>query len=172
MQTLSERLLKRDTKYRLRKFAFAKAKAEFALNYELGKFYNIKEDFRNAQKCLDIAFKLDPDTAEVPAELGLTYEGLGNQNKKKNNLPAARAHYAEAKTAYEAAKKTLEDSGFKNALLAKNLDKKILETAAEIAAREAKPISDVYGSADYKREMVKVLTRNNIKVAIDRALAK
>ncbi len=52
----------------------------------------------------------------------------------------------------------------------KKIDKKILETAAEIAAGEAKPISDVYGSANYKREMVKILTKNNIKVTIDRAI--
>ena len=132
LYSYSDKLLKRDTKYRLNRFALAKAKSEFTLNYEMGRFYNITEDFKSAQKCLDIAFKLDPDTAEVPWELALAYEGLGDLDKKKNNLPAARAHYTEAKTTYEAAKKTLEASGFKNALLAKKLDEKITEMEAKI----------------------------------------
>jgi tetratricopeptide (TPR) repeat protein len=127
----SGKLLKKDNKYRFKRFALAKAKSELALNYEMGRFYNIAEDFKNAQKCLDIAFKLDPDTADISAELALAYEGLGNQNKKKNNLPAARAHYTEAKTSYETAKKTLEASGFKNDLLAKKLGKKIAEMEAK-----------------------------------------
>jgi len=132
LYSYSEKLLKRDTKYRLTRFALAKAKSEFALNYEMGRFHNITEDFKNAQKCLDIAFKLDPDTADVPAELALAYEGLGDLDKKKNNLPAARAHYTEAKTTYEAAKKTLEASGFKNAILADKLSKKIAEMDAKV----------------------------------------
>ncbi|MBW2987821.1 hypothetical protein KY336_04695 [Candidatus Woesearchaeota archaeon] len=132
LYSYSEKLLKRDTKYRLTRFALAKAKSEFALNYEMGRFHNITEDFKNAQKCLDIAFKLDPDTAEVPAELAFAYEGLGDLDKKKNNLPAARAHYTEAKKTYEAAKKTLEASGFKDNLLAKKLDQKIAEMDSKI----------------------------------------
>ena len=49
------------------------------------------------------------------------------------------------------------------------INDKLLDAAAASAAEEAKPISDVYGSANYKREMIKVLTKHNIKEAIRRA---
>ncbi|MFC1995300.1 FAD binding domain-containing protein [Chloroflexota bacterium] len=51
-------------------------------------------------------------------------------------------------------------------LIEKKVEDKLLDVAATMAAREAKPISDVYGTAEYKREMVKVLTRQNISEAI------
>jgi len=48
---------------------------------------------------------------------------------------------------------------------------KLMDTAATLAAKAGEPISDIYGSADYKREMIKVLTRHGIKEAIRRAQA-
>jgi CO/xanthine dehydrogenase FAD-binding subunit len=45
----------------------------------------------------------------------------------------------------------------------------LIEKAARLAAEEAQPISDVYGSADYKREMVKVATKRAVKEAFKRA---
>ena len=48
---------------------------------------------------------------------------------------------------------------------------KLLEAAATLAAKEAKPISDVYGPAEYKRETIEVLTRHSIREAIKRAQA-
>ncbi len=41
-----------------------------------------------------------------------------------------------------------------------------IEKAAQVASEEAKPISDIRASADYRREMVKVLTRRAIKQAL------
>lgn len=56
-------------------------------------------------------------------------------------------------------------------LIGEKVQDKLLETAATLAAKEACPISDIYGSEEYKREMVKVLTKYNIKEAIRRAQA-
>jgi len=51
-------------------------------------------------------------------------------------------------------------------IIGKTVDDKLFEAAAQAAAQEAKPISDVRGSADYRREMVKVFTRLAIREAI------
>ena len=48
------------------------------------------------------------------------------------------------------------------------IDEGLLETAAQTAMTEARPISDVRSSADYRREMVRVLTGR----ALQRALAQ
>jgi carbon-monoxide dehydrogenase medium subunit len=55
-------------------------------------------------------------------------------------------------------------------LLGKELNDKVIEEAAEIAASESKPMDDpLRGSAEYKRAMVKVLTKRALKVALNRA---
>jgi carbon-monoxide dehydrogenase medium subunit len=46
---------------------------------------------------------------------------------------------------------------------------KVLDEVVNIAATEARPISDAYGSMEYKREMVKVATRVVITKAIEQA---
>jgi carbon-monoxide dehydrogenase medium subunit len=48
-------------------------------------------------------------------------------------------------------------------LIGKAPTQKIIEHAAVQAAEEAVPISDMRGSANYRREMVKVLTRRTLK---------
>jgi carbon-monoxide dehydrogenase medium subunit len=54
-------------------------------------------------------------------------------------------------------------------LLGKELNDKVIEEAAEIAASESKPMDDpLRGSAEYKRAMVKVLTKRALKVALNR----
>ncbi|MCE2487128.1 MAG: xanthine dehydrogenase family protein subunit M [Desulfurellaceae bacterium] len=51
----------------------------------------------------------------------------------------------------------------------KPLDAATIAEAGELAARAARPISDVRGSAAYRRELVKVLTRRTLQTALDRA---
>jgi carbon-monoxide dehydrogenase medium subunit len=50
----------------------------------------------------------------------------------------------------------------------KPLDQANLTQAGELAARAAKPISDVRGSAAYRMELVKVLTRRTLQKALER----
>jgi carbon-monoxide dehydrogenase medium subunit len=50
--------------------------------------------------------------------------------------------------------------------------KKVLEEAASMAVKEASPVSDVYGSEDYKRAMVRVATKCALNDAISRAQLK
>lgn len=52
-------------------------------------------------------------------------------------------------------------------LVGRQLDQRTLEEAADKAAQEAQPISDVSASADYRREMVKVLTRRALEQVLN-----
>lgn len=47
------------------------------------------------------------------------------------------------------------------------IEEELIEKAAQAASEEAKPISDIRGSAEYRREMVKVLARRAIKQALE-----
>jgi CO/xanthine dehydrogenase FAD-binding subunit len=50
-------------------------------------------------------------------------------------------------------------------LAGKTVIPQMIEQAAEQAAAEAKPISDLRGSSDYRRELVRVLTRRTLRSA-------
>jgi len=55
-------------------------------------------------------------------------------------------------------------------ILGKTLDDKVIEEAAQAASEECKPVDDpLRGSAEYKRAMVKVLTKRALKRALERA---
>jgi carbon-monoxide dehydrogenase medium subunit len=54
-------------------------------------------------------------------------------------------------------------------LAGKTLDESAIRVAAESAASEAQPIDDIRGSADYKRDIVRVLTSRALKRALERA---
>ena len=53
------------------------------------------------------------------------------------------------------------------ALMGKPVTSAGIEEAAETAGREAEPISDLRGSAQYRRELVRVLTRRTLKGACE-----
>jgi CO/xanthine dehydrogenase FAD-binding subunit len=54
-------------------------------------------------------------------------------------------------------------------LVGQKMNENVLHETAAAAAVEACPISDVYGSAEYKNEMVKVVTRRVVSDAIEEA---
>ncbi len=54
-------------------------------------------------------------------------------------------------------------------LVGEKVTDELIQEAAAAASAEARPISDVYGSADYKREMVKVAAKQALTTAIVRA---
>ena len=54
-------------------------------------------------------------------------------------------------------------------LTGKQLDEQTIEKAADIAASESQPMDDIRGSADYKRDLVRVLTGRALKTALNRA---
>ena len=54
-------------------------------------------------------------------------------------------------------------------LTGKKLDEATIQQAAELAASESQPMDDIRGSADYKRDLVRVLTARALTRALDRA---
>ena len=56
-----------------------------------------------------------------------------------------------------------------NALRGVALDDSAIRAAGEIASSEADPMTDLHGSADYRRKMVKVLVRRAISAAIQQS---
>ncbi len=58
------------------------------------------------------------------------------------------------------------------ALVGQALTERVIEEASRIAAEEARPITDVRGSEEYRREMVRVLTRRGLTQALERARAR
>jgi carbon-monoxide dehydrogenase medium subunit len=54
-------------------------------------------------------------------------------------------------------------------LRGKKIENQLLERTAHRASEEAQPISDIRSSADYRREMIKVLTEQAIREALRQA---
>ena len=54
-------------------------------------------------------------------------------------------------------------------LAGKVLDEPTIKQASEFAAGESQPVDDIRGSADYKRDLVRVLTARALHLAITRA---
>jgi len=54
-------------------------------------------------------------------------------------------------------------------LKGKRLDEGTIKRAAQLAAEESQPTSDLRGSVEYKRDLVRVLTARALKKALERA---
>jgi len=54
-------------------------------------------------------------------------------------------------------------------LTGKQLDDATIQQAAELAASESEPMDDIRGSAEYKRDLVRVLTARALTAALGRA---
>ena len=57
------------------------------------------------------------------------------------------------------------------ALRGQTLTDQVIEEASRLASEEARPIDDVRSTAEYRREMVRVLTRRSLRQAMERARA-
>ena len=57
----------------------------------------------------------------------------------------------------------------KKVLIGKEIVDSSIEEAAQLASEEASPISDIHASAEYKKELVKVLVRRVGGEALGRA---
>ena len=55
-----------------------------------------------------------------------------------------------------------------NILRGKKISQELIDEAGRIAAAESKPISDIRGSIEYRRNLVNVLTRRSLKAAIEK----
>ncbi|HWF87560.1 MAG TPA: xanthine dehydrogenase family protein subunit M [Pyrinomonadaceae bacterium] len=56
-----------------------------------------------------------------------------------------------------------------SSLVGKKLDDAAIQHAAELAAAQSEPMDDIRGSADYKRDLVRVLTTRALNIALNRA---
>jgi len=56
-------------------------------------------------------------------------------------------------------------------LIGKVINDTLLAEVGEVALTEADPPSDVHGSAEYRREMVKVFVKRVAQIALERAKA-
>lgn len=56
-------------------------------------------------------------------------------------------------------------------LIGNTINEELLTEAGDIASREADPPADVHGSAEYRREMVKVFVKRAARIALERAKA-
>jgi len=62
--------------------------------------------------------------------------------------------------------------GAEGIIRGKFVEENLIEKAAGVAAEEAQPISDIRGSASYRKEIVKVLTNRGLRQALTSALGK
>ena len=96
------------------------------------------------------------DLAQVGVAVMVKVGGAGEVEEAKIALGAVAPTPIRAKNA-------------EGMLKGKKAEGTLIEEAAKAASEEAKPISDVRSSAYYRTEMVKVLTKRALMLALERA---
>ncbi len=97
-------------------------------------------------------------------ELDIAVVGVASQVTLANGV-CAKARIALAAVAPTPVRATTAEA----ALEGKPLTPELIERAADLAAQGARPISDQRGSADFRRHLVRVLTRRTLTTALARA---
>lgn len=97
-------------------------------------------------------------------ELDIAVVGVSSQVTIANGV-CAKARIALAAVAPTPVRATAAEA----ALEGKPLTPELIERAADLAGQAAKPISDQRGSADFRRHLVRVLTRRTLTTALARA---
>jgi aerobic carbon-monoxide dehydrogenase medium subunit len=97
-------------------------------------------------------------------ELDIAVVGVSSQVTIANGV-CAKARIALAAVAPTPVRATAAET----ALEGKPLTPELIERAADLAGQAAKPISDQRGSADFRRHLVRVLTRRTLTTALARA---
>ena len=97
-------------------------------------------------------------------ELDIAVVGVSSQVTIANGV-CAKARIALAAVAPTPVRATAAEA----ALEGKPLTPELIERAADLAGQAAKPISDQRGSADFRRHLVRVLTRRTLITALARA---
>ena len=99
-------------------------------------------------------------------ELDIAVVGVASQVTLANGV-CAKARIALAAVAPTPVRATAAEQ----ALEGQTLTASLIERAAALAVEAAKPISDQRGSADFRRHLVRVLTRRTLTIALARASA-
>ncbi|HEV8226788.1 MAG TPA: xanthine dehydrogenase family protein subunit M [Methylomirabilota bacterium] len=97
-------------------------------------------------------------------ELDIAVVGVSSQVTIANGV-CAKARIALAAVAPTPVRATAAEA----ALEGKPLTPELIERAADLAGQSAKPISDQRGSAEFRRHLVRVLTRRTLTTALARA---
>ena len=97
-------------------------------------------------------------------ELDIAVVGVASQVTIANGV-CAKARIALAAVAPTPVRATAAEA----ALEGKALTPELIERAADLSGQAAKPISDQRGSADFRRHLVRVLTRRTLTTALARA---
>ena len=97
-------------------------------------------------------------------ELDIAVVGVASQVTLSNGV-CSKARIALAAVAPTPVRATSAEA----ALEGKALTPQLIAQAADLAAQSAKPISDQRGSADFRRHLVRVLTRRTLTTALARA---
>jgi carbon-monoxide dehydrogenase medium subunit len=97
-------------------------------------------------------------------ELDIAVVGVASQLTMANGV-CAKARVSLAAVAPTPVRATAAEA----ALEGKPLTPELIERAADLAGQAAKPISDQRGSADFRRHLVRILTRRTLTTALARA---